>query len=403
MAQLTMRRGPEPGKIYPLSEESIQIGRGARNDIVIIDNEVSREHCRLIRREYGYELFDLDSSNGTFVNGQRVKDSWALPVECIVELGDSITLEYVVEPEDIADTGVRQFVIDRELKQGDSKPAFLVVVANSQPLPAVYPIEGEIIDIGRGTTNNVIIIEPEISRNHLRLTLQQHGYLIQDLESMNGTSLNGVLLKDAQLLHDGDVIRIGTTITIRYTTNPELFLSKKTTSHLGTREETKERTKNRRTLPAVTSVLRETPRTPSSVGTGLEPGTLVDHVLLAYSRNEWETIVAPLVDRLYSAEIPVWVEQYLAPGGDDWLLALEQAKVECWLLVVVVSKDAITTDYIQKIWRHFQNREKPVILLVTEEVERLPIGANRAYQIKYYKALPEDSLTQVVEAIQQLR
>jgi pSer/pThr/pTyr-binding forkhead associated (FHA) protein len=400
MAQLTMRRGPEPGKIYMLSQETIQIGRGARNDIVIIDNEVSREHCRFVRRDYGYELFDLESSNGTFVNGQRVEESWALPHECIVELGDSITLAYRIHPDDI-DMSTHQVVIEKEAYEESALPSFLVVTVSSQPLPSLYPLEGELIEVGRGTTNNVIIVEPEISRQHLKLTKSRHGYIIEDVGSTNGTSLNGVLLKEPQLLHDGDVIRIGTTIIIRYTTNPQVFMSKTPTASLGEADEAKEPTKIKRTIPAQS--LLEHPLQPTMVGPGIEPGALVDHVLMIYARSQWETVVAPIVDRLYGADIPVWVEQYLAQGGDDWMVAFEQAKTECWLLIVIVSKDSMEMDYIQKIWRHFQNREKPIILVMSEEVERLPFGANRAYKIRYNRAKSEDSLSQVVQAIRQLR
>lgn len=402
MAQLIMRRGPDPGRVYILNQDTVQIGRGAKNDIIIIDNEVSREHCRLVRRDYGYEIFDLESSNGTFINGQRVTEPWALPPECIVELGDSITLEYKLEPDE-ADLSTSQLAILREEREETVPPSFLIVVTSSQPTPAVYPLEAATIEVGRGTTNNIIIVEPEISRNHLRLTFSRQGYMIQDVGSTNGTSLNGLILKEAQLLNDGDVIRIGTTIVIRFTTNPELFLSKKRTTMLGEPDETKEPTRTRRKSPFAKSAPAELPAT-SQVGTGLAPGSLTDHVLLIYNRSEWETTVAPIVDWLYNVELPVWVEQYLTPGGEDWQAALEQARVECWLLIVVVSKDIMEVEYLQRIWRYFHNREKPVILVMCEEIDRLPVGANRAYTIPYDLThnSREAGLRQLVHTIKQL-
>ncbi|HEX2622605.1 MAG TPA: FHA domain-containing protein [Phototrophicaceae bacterium] len=404
MAQLIMRRGPEPGKSYMLSQEAVQIGRGAKNDIIIIDNEVSREHCRLLRRDYGYEIFDLESSNGTFVNGQRVQENWALPAECIVELGDSITLEYKLHPDE-ADLSSSQIAIVRAEAGEAPPPSFLVVITSSQPLPAVYPLEGTVIEVGRGTTNSVIIVEPEISRNHLRLNRNEYGYIIQDTGSTNGTSLNGVMLKEPHLLQDGDVIRIGTSIVIRYTTNPQLFTSKKQTTLMlgGEREENKVPTR-RRKMPSNDTLLRKTPIIPPGAGTGLTPGALTDHVMLLYARSEWENIVAPIVDRLYSAEVPVWVEQYLMAGGENWQTAMEQAQLECWLLIIIVSKAAVETEYIQRIWRYFHNREKPVILVMSENVEQLPIGANRAYQVLYDidNHKQEAGLRQLVHTIKQL-
>src|SRR5690242_16083247 len=94
MLCLMMRRGPTPGAVYELEGDEITIGRGNKSTIVIRDNEVSREHCRLIRRAEDYELLDLNSSNGTFVNGQRVLSPWLLQPSMLIELGDTITLEY---------------------------------------------------------------------------------------------------------------------------------------------------------------------------------------------------------------------------------------------------------------------------------------------------------------------
>jgi hypothetical protein len=214
--------------------------------------------------------------------------------------------------------------------------------------------------------------------------------------------VNGVLLKEPTLLHDGDVIRIVTTIVIRYTTNPQMFMSKKTTSSLRHPDEVKEPTRIRRTQSSVPPSLADTPLSPSLVGPGIEPGALIDHILLVYARHEWEALVAPIVDRLYNLEIPVWVDQYLAPGGDDWKLALAQARSECWLLIVIVTQASMELEYIQKIWRHFHNREKSVIMVMVDDVDRLPIGANVAYKISYNPAQIEATLRQIVSAIKQL-
>src|SRR5262245_29223806 len=98
MPRIIMRRGPDPGKVYNVDGEHVRIGRGRSNDVIIHDNEVSREHCELARVDNYYLLKDVGSSNGTFVNGQRVDDEgWLLKSDCIIEIGDSITMEYIVE------------------------------------------------------------------------------------------------------------------------------------------------------------------------------------------------------------------------------------------------------------------------------------------------------------------
>ena len=71
---LTVTGGPLEGKVFRLSEESaLSIGRAPTNDVSVPDTSVSSEHCR-VRPEGGiFVVHDLKSTNGTFVNGRRVK------------------------------------------------------------------------------------------------------------------------------------------------------------------------------------------------------------------------------------------------------------------------------------------------------------------------------------------
>ena len=62
----------EPSVIRQLPTKVLRIGRAPDNDIVVSDLGVSRHHAELRRTGSGYEIVDLDSHNGTFVNGQRV-------------------------------------------------------------------------------------------------------------------------------------------------------------------------------------------------------------------------------------------------------------------------------------------------------------------------------------------
>jgi pSer/pThr/pTyr-binding forkhead associated (FHA) protein len=94
--RLKMIRGPEIGREYELEADTITIGRGINNTVIIRDNEISKEHCRLVRVLDDYEIYDVASTNGTFVNGQRVSEQgWLLTPGNRIELGYSILLEYV--------------------------------------------------------------------------------------------------------------------------------------------------------------------------------------------------------------------------------------------------------------------------------------------------------------------
>ena len=72
MASLFMIRGRDSGKHFSIQNERTVIGRDARCDIQIADHEVSRQHASLVLEENQYKLVDLTSSNGSFVNGQRI-------------------------------------------------------------------------------------------------------------------------------------------------------------------------------------------------------------------------------------------------------------------------------------------------------------------------------------------
>ncbi|HXN13349.1 MAG TPA: FHA domain-containing protein, partial [Candidatus Acidoferrales bacterium] len=70
--------GSSPPREYSLDKPAIAIGSQRSNDVVLDDTTVSRRHATIARRPAGFELTDLESTNGTFVNGRRLQKSIAL-------------------------------------------------------------------------------------------------------------------------------------------------------------------------------------------------------------------------------------------------------------------------------------------------------------------------------------
>lgn len=92
--QLTMRSGPNPGTVYALESEQINIGRDSSNEIAVNDAEVSRRHARLSFQGGKYVLEDMGSTNGTFVNGQRLTGPRVLKTGEVISLGEQIVFVY---------------------------------------------------------------------------------------------------------------------------------------------------------------------------------------------------------------------------------------------------------------------------------------------------------------------
>jgi len=92
--QLTMRSGPNPGTVYALESDQISIGRDSSNEIAVNDAEVSRRHSRLSFQGGKYVLEDMGSTNGTYVNGQRLTGPRVLKSGEVISLGEQIVFVY---------------------------------------------------------------------------------------------------------------------------------------------------------------------------------------------------------------------------------------------------------------------------------------------------------------------
>ncbi|MFK3677287.1 FHA domain-containing protein [Microbacterium sp. NPDC090218] len=73
--RLVITSGPKAGLELPLSADSLTIGRSSESALVIRDDYTSSHHARLMLRGDSWAIQDLDSTNGTFVAGQRVSGS----------------------------------------------------------------------------------------------------------------------------------------------------------------------------------------------------------------------------------------------------------------------------------------------------------------------------------------
>lgn len=75
MAYLVIERGNDQGKRIPVNRFPFEIGRDSTLALILNDEEISRRHCRIKCRGETYVIEDLESKNGTYVNGHRTVNS----------------------------------------------------------------------------------------------------------------------------------------------------------------------------------------------------------------------------------------------------------------------------------------------------------------------------------------
>jgi len=86
---LEIIEGPDKGQSFPLQDSDVFVGRHGQCGLVLHDPEVSRRHLKIAHGENGWLLDDLGSTNGSFVNGQRITHQTATPGDRI-QIGQSV-------------------------------------------------------------------------------------------------------------------------------------------------------------------------------------------------------------------------------------------------------------------------------------------------------------------------
>ena len=137
LANFLVRAGTLKGQRVIVKTPVVNIGRADYNDIVLPDESVSTTHAKLQRREGVWVLVDLDSTNGTFIDGDQVKGEAPLAPGATVRFGDVST---VFEPTDDS-AGVEKGVSTRmiEVMTMSPQPPKPAAAPPSSPRPAPKP------------------------------------------------------------------------------------------------------------------------------------------------------------------------------------------------------------------------------------------------------------------------
>jgi ABC-type multidrug transport system ATPase subunit/pSer/pThr/pTyr-binding forkhead associated (FHA) protein len=205
---------------FELTRSEITIGRDPSVDLTLPSPSVSRRHARLSRQGDGYMLEDLGSSNGTFLNGERLVERRHLKSGDQIRLGKAITLIYEAPtdlkktvasrspamPADALKTELEQNINIEELEAAPPKLIVSIAGGSSQ----TYSLTRPILTLGRVEGNDIVVPSPIVSGQHARLERLNGGYqLVVVPQAKNPVLFEGRPLDGSRVLHNGDVLRIG--------------------------------------------------------------------------------------------------------------------------------------------------------------------------------------------------
>jgi pSer/pThr/pTyr-binding forkhead associated (FHA) protein len=245
-----------------LDKPEVVLGRHVDCDIVLDNDEASRQHAKLLIQASGITVEDMGSTNGTYLNTREVRRATAVNGGDIIAIGNQSFL--VLTPQCSGDTtifGARianeasSFVIDksdtnhtsmrmaypappgwqasdavafeqsrnsqddqilskllraRGADVGSSAAALLVTGGRSKHSLFVLPRASQKTQwsIGRGSGRDITIDELTVSSDHATLALVDGGWSVEDKESTNGIKVNGVKTNYSKL-KPGDKVQIG--------------------------------------------------------------------------------------------------------------------------------------------------------------------------------------------------
>jgi ABC-type multidrug transport system ATPase subunit/pSer/pThr/pTyr-binding forkhead associated (FHA) protein len=242
--RLLVVEGPEPGQKIELVEDEMVIGRESAARIVIASPAVSRRHAALRVVDGEVVLEDLGSSNGTFVNGQRVQGSVTLRPGDRIGLGRAIVLTLEGPPPlsataTMLEDDLRLDGLATTIEEGPARPAPVLETVLGGPLdeapilpqlevtiagapPQLYTLDGARYTLGRAAENNIVISSPIVSRRMAVLERAPAGFRLEVLPDVsNPVFLEGRPVEAPVILHHDDRLRIGgqdpgVLVTLRY-------------------------------------------------------------------------------------------------------------------------------------------------------------------------------------------
>ncbi len=238
------------GREYTVPPDGLVFGRDAACEVVIASTDVSRRHAEIRPGPNGYVLTD-SSANGTLVNGQRVSGSRVLARADVIRIGTEEYRFYATPTGGITPPTTSGLPLGAPQRLNDTlhgvptTPAHVTPIPSlsdtlhgipatpARPVPAVQapvaqaaplasllirggalkgkrlPVRSPIVNIGRADYNDIVLPESSVSTSHAKLQRREGVWVVIDLGSTNGTTVDGETVTGELPLSPGATIRFG--------------------------------------------------------------------------------------------------------------------------------------------------------------------------------------------------
>ncbi len=277
--KLTITKGQASGKEFAIEKDVNILGREPGVDFLVESPGVSRQHARLSRQGNQFTLEDLGSSNGTFVNGNRIHQPVVLNNGDEISLGQSVSLNFMDAQSQVAATMFEGSLSQADMTMLESEtpdmyrdpraredharedraredharedhaatmigeepggrrvsapPQLSIAIAGGAS--QTHTLTSAKVTIGRADDNQIVIHSRIVSRYHAYLERTAEGYRLVALpDAANPILLDGRPVEREHSLQHGQILRIGSLdpglmVTLTYT-NPAQAVSAETKS-----------------------------------------------------------------------------------------------------------------------------------------------------------------------------
>lgn len=226
------------GGAFSIPDDGITIGRDPDNTLVLTSAQASRRHARITPTLLGYTISD-SSANGVFINGRRVESGHRLGFGDVVRFGeeefifeaDAASFEPdpsatpapattaprpaprppLIEPATVPSAASRRVTSPAAAAPGQQARTLLAtleVISEGPMKGRRFRIETPIVHLGRADYNEIQIPEDSVSAAHAMLIQRSGRWQVTDLESRNGTYVDGDRVTETALPEACD-LRLG--------------------------------------------------------------------------------------------------------------------------------------------------------------------------------------------------